>query len=319
MVCVACLSAAAALLANVTGCAGGQSKGPAPEETGAPAARTGTQSGEQAGQAADEPAPEDLVQASLLASAAGIAPGQAVVVAARFDIAPEWHLYWENPGESGLATEMELVVPEGFEAGPVRYPGPVRFESPGPVVSYGYAGQVLLSAEVRAPERLAAAEYEIAAQTSWLACKETCVRGSADLSLRLPVTQEAGNAQPAPAIRDLLAAHEARLPRPWAELAGARHAWEIPAQGGPVLLIEVPGATGLSFFPATGSQLAFSGQEPATSAGAASVRLRFRGDRPLEQARGVLRVDRDGHAAFHTLDLPGPGPARADPEATPQP
>lgn len=299
---VAWASAAAALMTGVLGCAGGQTKSPEPDENAT--ARTGAPSEKSAARPADEPAPGDLVQASLVADTASVAPGQTFVVAARFDIAPEWHLYWENPGESGLATEMELTAPEGFEAGPVRYPGPVRFESPGPVVSYGYSERVLLSAEVRAPGELPAGELEISAQTSWLACKESCVRGSANLSLRLPAAPDADSAEPAAAdTQELLAEHAARLPRPWAKLTDARHAWEPPAQGGPVLVIEVPGATGLSFFPASESQLALAGQE----AGGASLRLRFREDRAPAQVRGVLAVDGSDRTAFYTIDLPGPG------------
>ena len=28
-------------------------------------------------------------------------------LAVEFTIAPKWHIYWENPGQSGLATELE--------------------------------------------------------------------------------------------------------------------------------------------------------------------------------------------------------------------
>ena len=250
--------------------------------------------------AAEEPIPEDLVRASLLADVTRIVPGQTMVVAARFDIEPGWHIYWQNPGEAGLSTDMELAVPAGFEVGPVRYPGPVRFESPGPVVSYGYAGQALLSVEVQAPATLAKNEYAFSARTGWLACKHACVRGSAAVALRLPAASK--GAPPAPANQDVLAAHATHLPRPWAELAGARHAW----QDGPRLALAVPGAARLAFFPADDNQLVLAGQETAAGDQETVLHLVYAPGRRLPRAHGVLAVEQGGRTTFYTIDIPHP-------------
>ena len=39
--------------------------------------------------------------ASLVSEHMGVVPGQAFWVALHFDIIPEWHTYWRNPGDSG--------------------------------------------------------------------------------------------------------------------------------------------------------------------------------------------------------------------------
>ena len=56
---------------------------------------------------------------------------------------PDWHVYWKNPGDSGLPTTVDWDLPPGFTAGPLQWPVPERFESDG-LVTYGYSGKVLL-------------------------------------------------------------------------------------------------------------------------------------------------------------------------------
>lgn len=275
----------------------GQAHGQAPGPThGQPGAGEG-----------DEVAPGDLVKLRALASSTHIAPGDSLVVAAQLDIAPGWHIYWENPGESGLSTDLEIAAPEGFALGTVRYPGPVRFESPGPVTSYGYAGQVLLSAQVKVPETLAETSYEVALEASWLACRTACVRGRAKADLALPVATAAEPA--APVEEALFAAHAARLPQPFGALAGAQHAWSEAPDGTATLVLSVPDATGLAFFPATDNQLTLARQEAETGGGKASLRLAYKKapGGPAARAHGVLEVAGKDGARFYEIDVPRPG------------
>lgn len=78
----------------------------------------------------------------------------------RFDMAPGWHIYWVNPGQSGMATSIE-------GAGPPHFPGPERFVSPGDIQNYGWGEEVVVLLE--APERLVTLKVE------WLACRTECI------------------------------------------------------------------------------------------------------------------------------------------------
>jgi DsbC/DsbD-like thiol-disulfide interchange protein len=98
-----------------------------------------------------------------------------------FEMDPGWHVYWKNPGDSGLATEVRLELPAGFDAGPLQWPLPVRFIQPGDLIAYGYEGAVLLAAELNTPSSMPEGSIELAASVSWLACKEKCVLGAAEL------------------------------------------------------------------------------------------------------------------------------------------
>jgi DsbC/DsbD-like thiol-disulfide interchange protein len=285
--------------AMTSGCGGGS--GAAPAGAGQPAA------GPAAG-----PADEELVALSLVADAAAVVPGQPLILAARFDVDPAWHIYWENPGEAGLATEVTFTAPPGFAIGPVRYPGPMRFTSPGPVESFGYDGTVLLSAPVHPPATLTPEQGPVSfvVEAFWLACRDTCVRGSGKAELTLPVA--ALGSEPAPAHQALMDAHAARLPRPWP--ASGTQAWEAGADG-PVLVLALPagvaGGADLTFFPSTEDQLAVAGQEPAVTGGDKAVRVRYRA--APARARGVLGAGE----IFYRVDAAGPAGNETAPAALP--
>ncbi len=127
------------------------------------------------------------VRARLVTDASSLAPGGTFRVGVLFEVEPGWHLYWKNPGDAGLAIEVVLGLPEGFEVGPVRWPLPGRFIQPGDLAGYGYQGEVLLAADVASPELLPVGGPQVTASVSWLACKDRCVLGSARLAESWPL------------------------------------------------------------------------------------------------------------------------------------
>ena len=70
------------------------------------------------------------VETELVSEVAAIAPGEPFTVGLRMRMDDHWHTYWINPGDSGLATSIEWTLPEGFSAGPIRYPAPERIPTP---------------------------------------------------------------------------------------------------------------------------------------------------------------------------------------------
>jgi DsbC/DsbD-like thiol-disulfide interchange protein len=197
-----------------------------------------------------------------------------------------------------------LSVPEGFEVGPLRYPGPERFDSPGPVTSYGYQGATMLSARLVAPDRVDA-PVEVAAEVSWLACKDACVQGSARPSL---VLEPATAAEPSgPANATLFDRHRHDLPVPWSEIAGAVHGWQTRGAQHE-LVLTVPGQVSLEFFPGPETELAMVGQVSAPADGETALRLLLRSDDTPERLTGVVKIVSDGDRdpGYGEVDLPWP-------------
>ena len=84
---------------------------------------------------------EDPVTARLVAETGAIAPGETIWLALHLEIEPGWHVYWRNPGDSGLPTEIAWTLPSGFTAGQSNGRCPSAL-SAGSIGNYGYAGAV---------------------------------------------------------------------------------------------------------------------------------------------------------------------------------
>lgn len=130
---------------------------------------------------------EDLVTASLVCDAQEIAPDRTFRLAVRLAPDDGWHLNWLNPGDAGLAPSIRWDLPPGFKVGPPAWPMPDRFRT-GPLIIFGYSGELLLVVDVRTPPDLVTGQnVELRAGVSWLACADACIPGSATVSLTLPV------------------------------------------------------------------------------------------------------------------------------------
>ncbi len=246
--------------------------------------------------------PDVLVRLTLLADVNRVAPGQEMTLAARFDIAPGWHIYWSNPGESGLATEAVFRAPEGFRMGAVRFPGPSRFDAPGDITSYGYEELAVLSAVAAAPDRLAGDRVQFSVQASWLACRDVCVPGRAAASMELDAARPGEPSQPAH--RELFARHAEALPRPLADLALAP-AWRR-GERQVAVAIDVPGARRLEYFPPSGEDMALVGQASVPARGGMRIELSYKPSAPPVRLGGVLAVTADASVRYYAVDLVEP-------------
>ena len=264
------------------------------------------------------------VEAELVAERTAVAPGEPLTVALRLKMIPEWHTYWRNPGDSGEPTRLEWRLPAGFEASEIHWPYPQRLPA-GPLMNYGYEGEVLLLSRIMPPRELApGTSVTLAAKANWLVCsREHCIPEDGEVSLTLPVAAGAAeNAQWAKPI----AVARAALPAPPASLAG----WTLAARGeaGGVTLTVVPPADAalreLVFFPFEQGKVEPAAPQPFARADDATYRLKLAAAmQPVgEFARlaGVL-VSPDGFgpatgARAVTIDVPIAGtvmPAAASP------
>jgi thiol:disulfide interchange protein DsbD len=139
-----------------------------------------------------DPVQTGHVTAELVAEQDALVPGTTATVALRLAIAPGWHTYWRNPGESGLPTTLEWRLPQGYAAGAIAWPAP-RALPAGPLVNYGYEGEVLHLVQLTVPtDAKVGTSATLAARADWLVCKETCIPEGADVALTLPVAAHAG-------------------------------------------------------------------------------------------------------------------------------
>lgn len=136
------------------------------------------------------------VKASLVADRTAIAPGETIHVALRQVIDKGWHTYWRNAGDSGQPTSVEWTLPPGWQAGEFTWPAPRRIVV-GPLVNYGYEGEVLLPMTLTAPANARPGQtVQLQAAASFLVCAEICVPEDAALTLALPVSAATAGPDP---------------------------------------------------------------------------------------------------------------------------
>ncbi len=138
---------------------------------------------------------EAKVEIRLLAEKGQVAPNEEIWVAIEQSIAPQWHTYWKNPGDSGTPTNIKWTLPEGFEIDEIQWPTPNKIPY-GPLLNYGYENNVILLQKLKTPANFPEGPIELTADLEILVCKEECIPeyGTYTLSLNGENAQNEDNA-----------------------------------------------------------------------------------------------------------------------------
>ena len=165
--------------------------------------------------AAAPPAPVTRVTIELLSETVTIPAGQTFWVGLRQRIAPGWHTYWINPGDSGEPLRIEWALPDGFSAGQIAWPHPERIPV-GPAMSFGYSDEIVLPIPLTAPRDLApGTRVTLRARARWVVCEKICIPEESTATLTLPVAS--GVPPPHPAGAAAIGAARRAVPTasPW--------------------------------------------------------------------------------------------------------
>lgn len=234
-----------------------------------------------------------------------VSPGDHQILAGiLFHVDSGWHIYWQNPGDSGEPPKIQWNLPASYRPGAIRWPQPTRLGH-GSIVDYGYNDQVLLVIPIEiAIERSAntqpasAPPIQIAATVKYLVCQEICIPGKADLTLALSAATQASTQNSN--WHSLFDQAEAQLPkRPPAS-------WRISAaadQNNFILTVDTGSVRTRAnasyraapraalFFPATPSQIDNSASQQFSGIAAAFSLTLHKSDQltaPISSLKGVL-------------------------------
>ncbi len=162
-------------------------------------------------------------QVELLSEVSSLTPGKSVTLGLHFKMEKSWHIYWTNPGDSGMAPSVKWALPPGFEVGGLLWPVPLKLAAAS-LLDYGYEGEVLLLAPLKVPTHLKPGQkIKLSAKVRWLVCHDVCIPGQGDLSLELPVRER--RMDQAMKWRDLFNSARKGLPLPLPEN------WRVTALG----------------------------------------------------------------------------------------
>lgn len=234
--------------------------------------------------------PQSHTKIELIAEEDSFRLGHTLWVGLHFELDDGWHIYWQNPGDSGEPPKIRWELPQGFEAGAIEWPRPIRLGS-GSVIDYGYEGQVLLMAPVRIPAALnARAQATIGADVKYIVCREICIPGEAQLTLAIPAAKDPSRHYSA--WRELFERTRAQLPE------AAPRGWKISARSeGDNFILTVRGEAAprdAAFFPLDANVIENSAMQiPASSGAGFQLTLRKSDQllKTLAALRGVLVLD----------------------------
>lgn len=261
----------------------------------------------------DEP---EHARPKLVSEAQALEPGKTNSIALTFEIDPHWHLYWKGQNDSGFAPKIEVIAPPAVKVGEAQWPAPQRNILPGNILDHIYENRVTLILPVEIPKD-ARDEVTFEVKCDWLVCMESCIPGTTDLTLTLPVGgPNAGKPTPdAP----LFAAARERLPQP---LPKEKSPVSVEFRDG-VFVLKSSTAKNMAFYPAEDcAKLSDAIADGATDKGALNLRLaefpmtaRLKGVLDLNPRQKGQKGPPPGKPMLYWVDLPiaapGGGPTAA--------
>lgn len=126
------------------------------------------------------------VELALITDHEAVEPGQTFHVGVLFRLDPEWHVYFRNPGQAAVGTEVEFRS-EQVSFAPIRWPVPKRLvDRSGLITTFGYEEEVLLGAEARVAAD-AQGELRLEATADFLVCRVDCIPGRVELHRTLAI------------------------------------------------------------------------------------------------------------------------------------
>ncbi len=148
---------------------------------------------------------DDLVDVSIYSNVKQIQIGSDFYIAIKLSVADEWHIYWKNPGDSGLPTEVTWTLPKGVEkVGGLIWQVPERIEWSG-MVNYGFEHDVYLLQKFKTIRSVELNSIDIKAEVNWLVCKEKCIPQSDKVNIKIAVDEMFEKSNEDKIIQNLLA------------------------------------------------------------------------------------------------------------------
>lgn len=249
-----------------------------------------------------------MAQPKLVAERDAVVPGETVTVGLHFTMQPGWHIYWQGLNDTGFPVEVTWETPPGVTVGELQWPAPRRYVSPGEILDYVYEGEVTLLADVSVDASVSpGAEITLAAEASWLVCREACIPEDARLQRTFRIAGSLGDTGPGDGFRAIERARS-RLPL---LLPTEQRDITMRWSGTTLEITPVGGFAWAAFYPHEDSAAIV---DPIRSARVerGTLRLRMDTDGPVESRtyRGILEIMRGSDRAS-TLFWIETAPAKA--------
>ena len=227
------------------------------------------------------------ISVKLIADQDSVTPGSTFTLGVLFDPEPGWHIYWKNPGDSGLAPRFAWESSGGIAVASPMWPYPEKIPV-GPLVNYGYDKVMIPFPATFSAPAPRATKTSVTLSLQYLVCKDECLPGEAQLELTLPISKTAS----APGQYErLFAETQKKIPAQLNRVSIA-----VEEQQDQIVIALIP--LGPQFFPST---ITFFPEDPRvisntapqeTTLDGGALRIALKRDpnrrEPIRRVRGVL-------------------------------
>lgn len=185
----------------------------------------------------------------LISERSAIVPGETNWIGIQCDIERDWHIYWNGLNDTGAPPTMTPKLPEGYSAGEMLWPAPVRHIADGGLLDHVYEKRVVFLLPVKAPsDAKPDSKVTLRVAGDWMVCKSACMVGSAEASITLPVGSPGSKPEKTADAKWFDAARD-RLPKPApADGSAITTAWK-----GSALTVTSHKGKRVAFYPMEGS------------------------------------------------------------------
>jgi len=228
----------------------------------------------------------------LLPESLNPAPGGRLTMALVINPAKGWHIYWKNPGETGLPPQAQWTLPSGFVAGELRHPVPSELVVDG-ITSNVHETNVSLLTDLSVPDALPeGSAIPVGLRVKLAICTEgQCIPRKIKLDLQLV----AGDSTPDLQQTGLFQKARAALPLPLAK-PGSYEFSALTLK----LFLPLPESVGITtaqvFFDSDGI-VAHGNQQLSNGSGGLFITMSSK-DIPVDKSlSGVVRIERTGQVA----------------------
>lgn len=126
-----------------------------------------------------------------------------------FKLDPGWHIYWRNPGDTGIAPKIQWRSEALLEQGELQWPFPELIPI-SHLVNIAYHQETLLWSELKFKIPSKDEPLPFFAELEWLVCEEACVPGGASFEVDLNALSQEANIEASKLFDDW----QTRLPIP---------------------------------------------------------------------------------------------------------
>ena len=132
-------------------------------------------------------AKSDHAEGTLVFERSAATPGDTFLGALKLDLADGWHVYWKNPGDSGLPPAATWTPSPGVTFGDFRFPAPHAIPL-ATLMNYGYEHQLVLPFQIDiAADAQPGSEVTIGGKIEYLICADICIPEDIELSTTLRI------------------------------------------------------------------------------------------------------------------------------------